>query len=187
MIRFLGHLGVRGGETVRGPDGRQIAAAEQYRAEDNPVSEPAPAASTPAPLSGVWTEELAADFMVGLDPVARLMTLHVWRADAASIHRSALCQRTELTPVELGSLVIEDGPRAEEVPAGAGHGAVAAGGGQQPESRAISSIPNSPRWRRPGSVRREDGWTRCPVRLEAPLDDLRRHTAPRKNEPCIGG
>ena len=109
VIRFLGHLGVRGGETVRGPDGRQIAAAEQYRAEDNPVSEPAPAASTPAPLSGVWTEELAADFMVGLDPVARLMTLHVWRADAASIHRSALCQRTELTPVELGSLVMRMG------------------------------------------------------------------------------
>ena len=109
VVRFLGHLGVRGSETVRGPDGRQIAATEQYREEDDPVSEPAPAASTPAPLSGGWTEELAADFMVDLDPVARLMTLHVWRAGAASIHRSALCQRTELTPVELGSLVIQIG------------------------------------------------------------------------------
>ena len=109
VIRFLGHLGVRGGETVRGPDGRQIAAAEQYRAEDNPVSEPAPAASTPAPLSGVWTEELAADFMAGLDPVARRMSLHVWRAGAAGIHRSALCQRTDLTPAELCSLLIQIG------------------------------------------------------------------------------
>ena len=109
VIRFLGHLGVRGGETVRGPDGRQIAAAEQYRAEDNPVSEPAPAASTPAPLSGGWTEELAADFMAGLDPVARRMSLHVWRAGAAGIHRSALCQRTDLTPAELCSLLIQIG------------------------------------------------------------------------------
>ena len=68
VVRFLGHLGVRGGETVRGPDGRQIAATEQYRAEDNPVSEPAPAASTPAPLSGGWTEELAADSWRALIP-----------------------------------------------------------------------------------------------------------------------
>ena len=109
LIRFLGHLGGRGGETVRIPDGRQIPATEQYREEADPVSEPAPAAGSPAPPSGGWTEELAADFMVGLDPVARLMTLHVWRADAASIHRSALCQRTELTPVELGSLVMRMG------------------------------------------------------------------------------
>ena len=34
VVRFLGHLGVRGSETVRGPDGRQIAATEQYREED---------------------------------------------------------------------------------------------------------------------------------------------------------
>ena len=68
VVRFLGHLGGRGGETVRGPDGRQIAATEQYRAEDNPVSEPAPAASTPAPLSGGWTEELAADSWRALIP-----------------------------------------------------------------------------------------------------------------------
>ena len=47
--------------------------------------------------------------MAGLDPVARRISLHVWRAGAAGIHRSALCQRTELTPGELRSLLIQIG------------------------------------------------------------------------------
>ena len=34
------------------------------------------------------------------------MALHVWRAGAAGVHRSALCLRTELTPMELCSLVM---------------------------------------------------------------------------------
>ena len=34
------------------------------------------------------------------------MTLHVWRAGAAGIHRSALCQRAELTPTEPRSLLM---------------------------------------------------------------------------------
>ena len=54
VVRFLGRLGGEGGETGRVLDGRQ-----------NPASEPAPAASTPATLSGGWTEELAGDFTVG--------------------------------------------------------------------------------------------------------------------------
>ena len=58
---------------------------------------------------GEWTEDLAGEFLVGLEPAARLMTLHVWRAGAAGIHRSALCQRTELTPVELRSLLMRMG------------------------------------------------------------------------------
>ena len=47
--------------------------------------------------------------MAGLDPVARRISLHVWRAGAAGIHRSALCQRTGLTPGELRSLLIQIG------------------------------------------------------------------------------
>ena len=34
------------------------------------------------------------------------MALHVWRARASGIHRSALCQRAGLTPAELRSLLV---------------------------------------------------------------------------------
>ncbi len=61
------------------------------------------AATHEAPL-GEWTETLARDFLSGLQPAARRMALHVWRAGASGIHRRALCQRAELTPVELRSL-----------------------------------------------------------------------------------
>ena len=109
VIRFLGHLGGRGGETVRIPDGGQVPATGQYRAEANPAPELAPAAGSPAPPSGGWTEELAADFTASLDAVARRMMLHVWRAGERGIHRSALCQRAELTPAELRSLLMRMG------------------------------------------------------------------------------
>ena len=35
---------------------------------------------------GEWTEELARDFLLGLQPAARRMELQVWRAGAAGIH-----------------------------------------------------------------------------------------------------
>ncbi len=53
-----------------------------------------------------WTEALAGEFLAGLEPVARRMARHVWRAGEAGIHRSALCQRAELTPAELRSLLM---------------------------------------------------------------------------------
>ena len=37
------------------------------------------------------------------------MVLQAWRASAAGIHRSALCQRVELTPTELASLLMRMG------------------------------------------------------------------------------
>ena len=56
-----------------------------------------------------WTEALAGEFLAGLDPAARGMARHVWRAGEAGIHRSALCQRAELTPGELRSLMMRMG------------------------------------------------------------------------------
>ena len=111
VIRLLGYLGGRGDETVRIPDGRQVPAPAtgQYRAEANPAPESAPAAGSPVPPSGGWTEELAADFTASLDAVARRMMLHVWRAGERGIHRSALCQRAELTPAGLRSLLMRTG------------------------------------------------------------------------------
>ena len=106
VVRVLGHLG---GATVQIPDGEQIPTMGQDRSETNPVLEPSAEEVSPAPLSGGWTEQLAADFTASLDAVARRMTLHVWRSGTAGIHRRALCQRTELAPAELGSLLMRMG------------------------------------------------------------------------------
>ena len=56
-----------------------------------------------------WTEELAADFTASLDVVAVRVMFQVWRAGAAGIHRNTLCQRTDLSPAELRSLLIRMG------------------------------------------------------------------------------
>ena len=75
----------------------------------------APATGTPGatgsdePVPGEWTEALADEFLAGLEPVARRMALHVWRAGEAGIHRSVLCQRAELTARELSSLMMRMG------------------------------------------------------------------------------
>ena len=106
VVRVLGHLG---GATVRVPDGKQVPATGQDRAETNPVLERSAAEISPAPPSGGWTEELAADFTASLDAVARRTALCVWQAGTAGIHRRALCQRTDLTPEDLRSLLMRMG------------------------------------------------------------------------------
>ena len=63
---------------------------------------------------------LAADFTSGLDVVARRVMFQVWRAGAAGIHRNTLCQRTDLSPVELRTVVMRMGHVLLEVSAGAG-------------------------------------------------------------------
>ena len=60
-------------------------------------------------VPGRWTEELAADFTAGLEVVARRVMFQVWRAGERGIHRNVLCQRADLTPVELRSLLIRMG------------------------------------------------------------------------------
>ena len=60
-------------------------------------------------MPGHWTEELAADFTAGLDVVARRVMFQVWRAGERGSHRNVLCQRADLTLVELRSLVIRMG------------------------------------------------------------------------------
>ena len=154
------------------PAGPQTAAAEWIPAETPTVPEQE-IASTSAELPPArWTEELAGDFMAGLEPAGRRMALHVWRAGAAGIHRSALCQRTELMPAELRSAADADGARPAEVPAGTGDDAVPAGGGQQPTAKLLRRS----RLRRGGDVpdvRREDGGP-AGLRRGAPLMDSRR-------------
>ena len=61
-------------------------------------------------MPGHWTEEeLAADFMAGLDVVAGRVLRHVWRAGETGIHRNTLCQRTDPAPAELRSFLMRMG------------------------------------------------------------------------------
>ena len=101
VLRRLGGGGNADGEVRDGP--RPAPAGERTAAVDT-VREPGTTATSATLAPGHWTQELAADFTAGLDPVARRMTLHVWRAGATGIHRNTLCQRTDLSPVELRSL-----------------------------------------------------------------------------------
>ncbi len=98
--------------------GRHATVGDADRSTEQPgdgVRETAPATGTqgmtvaPESPTGKWTETLACDFLSGLQPAALRMALHVWRAGAAGIHRSALCQRAELTPTELRSLSMRMG------------------------------------------------------------------------------
>ena len=109
VIGVLRRLGITGGPAT---------ASDADRSTEQPgagVREPAPAAEAQGMAvadevpPGEWTETLAGDFLSGLQPAARRMALHVWRAGAVGIHRSALCQHAELTPMELRSLSMRMG------------------------------------------------------------------------------
>ena len=106
VLRRLGGGDREGGEVRDGP--RLVPTEERTSAVDI-VPEPGTTATSAALAPGHWTEELAADFTAGLDVVARQVMFQVWWAGAAGIHRSAVCQRTELTPAELRTLVMRMG------------------------------------------------------------------------------
>ena len=107
VVRVLRRIG--GGDNAGGEvrDGPRPAPAEERTSAVDTVPEPEATAAALAP--GQWTEELAADFTAGLDVVAGRVLWHVWRAGERGIHRDTLCQRTDLAPVELRSLVIRMG------------------------------------------------------------------------------
>ena len=96
----------RGGEVRDGP---RLAPTEERTSAVDIVPEPGTTATSAALAPGHWTEELAADFTAGLDVGARRVMFQVWRAGAAGIHRNTLCQRTDLSPVELRTLVMRMG------------------------------------------------------------------------------
>ena len=109
VVRALRRIGGGDNEDGEVQDGPRPAPAGDSTSAVDTVPEPGTTATSAALVPGHWTEELAGDFVAGLDPVARRMTLQVWRAGAAGIHRSALCQRTELTAAELISLLMRMG------------------------------------------------------------------------------
>ena len=107
VVRILGQFGGRerdatGGVAV-GPTGTLDSGDEDAA----PVTGPEGVVASGEAVPGQWTKDLATGFLADLEPTAKRVVLHVWRAGAAGIHRSALCQRVELTPAELRSLLIQ--------------------------------------------------------------------------------
>ena len=109
VIRVLRRLG--GGDNADGevPDGPRPAPAEERASAVDAVPEPGTTATSATLAPGRWTQELATDFTAGLDVVARRVMFQVWRAGERGIHRNTLCQRTDLSLVELGTLVMRMG------------------------------------------------------------------------------
>ena len=107
VVRVLRRIG--GGDNADGEvrDGPRPSLAEERTAAVDTVPEPEATSATLVP--GHWTQELAADFTAGLDDAARRVMFQVWRAGERGIHRNTLCQRTDLVPVELRSLLIRMG------------------------------------------------------------------------------
>ena len=109
VVRVIQQLGDASARATAGNGDRSTEQPAAGVRETTPAAGTGGTAVPDEAAPGEWTETLARDFLSGLQPAARRMTLHVWRAGAAGIHRSALCQRAELTPVELRSLMMRMG------------------------------------------------------------------------------
>ena len=106
VIRQLGGAGQR---ASAGDAGRSMGTPAGSGDETTPAAGVRMEDASYEPSPGEWTETLASEFLAGLDSVARRVARHIWRAGAAGIHRSVLCQRGELTPGELRSLLVRMG------------------------------------------------------------------------------
>ena len=109
VVRVLRRIGGGDNEDGEVPGGPRPAPTGERTSAVDTVPERGTTATSAMLLPGHWTQELAADFTAGLDDAARRVMFHVWRAGERGIHRDTLCQRTDLAPVELRSLVIRMG------------------------------------------------------------------------------
>ena len=166
-----------------GHAGAPIAPAEHNQSELVAVLEPETTASAGAPPLARWTEELAGDFMAALDPVARRMALHVWRAGAAGNPSERPVPACGADAGGAALVADADGPRASAVPAGTGDDAAPAGGGQQPAAELLRRS----RFRRSGGV--PDVWGEyagpAGLRRGAPLMASRRGALGRANRAPV--
>ena len=109
VVRVIQELGSAGQRAAAGDDGGSVEMPDVNSGQTTPAAGvPMPEAADEAP-AGEWTETLAGEFLAGLEPAARRVTRHIWQGGASGIHRSVLCQHTELTPRELSSLVMRMG------------------------------------------------------------------------------
>ena len=109
VVRVLWHLGSAGRNAPPVGAGGSMETPAGSGDGATPATGTPGAAGSHEPAPAEWTEALAGEFLAGLEPVARRMARHVWRAGEVGIHRSALCQRVELTPAELRSLLMRMG------------------------------------------------------------------------------
>ena len=109
VVRVLWDLGNAGGHATVGDAGGSLETPCGGGDDATPAAGTQGAAGTHEPARREWTEALAGEYLAGLEPVGRRMARHVWRAGEAGIHRSILCQRTELTPGELRALLMRMG------------------------------------------------------------------------------
>ena len=109
VVRVLRQLGSAGRDAAAGDAVGPIGTLASAGKDAPPVTVTRGVVESRGRAPGQWTEALAGDFLAELEPTARRMALHVWRAGSAGVHRSILCQRTELTPAELRSLSMRMG------------------------------------------------------------------------------
>ncbi len=109
VVWVVRQLGSAGSHATAGDAGGSIETRASSGDDVAPATVAQGAVGSHDAASGEWTGALACDFLAGLEPAARQMALHVWRAGAEGIHRSALYQRTGLTPAELRSLLMRMG------------------------------------------------------------------------------
>ena len=109
VVRVLRELGSAGRHAPAGRAGGSMETPAGSGDGATPATGTSGAGGSDALASGEWTEALAGEFLAGLDPAARRIARQVWQAGEVGIHRSVLCQRTELTPGELRSLLMRMG------------------------------------------------------------------------------
>ena len=182
VVRVLRRIGGGDNEDGEVRDGPRLAPAGERTAAVETVPEPGTTATSATLPPGHRTEELAADFTASLDVVARRVMFQVWRAGEAGIHRNTLCQRTDLSPVELRSLVMRMGRVLGRFQRERGLTLSRPVVGNSP-LQSYFVAPDFAAVGRPRCSAR--GWrTGCPVACGA-LDDCVSYGA-WKNEPCIG-
>ena len=120
VVRVLWDLGNAGRDATVGDAGGSLETPAGSGADATPAVGARGAAGYDERAAGEWTEALAGEYLAGLEPAARRMARHVWRAGEAGIHRSALCQRTELTPGDLRALLMRMGHALRRLQRGRG-------------------------------------------------------------------
>ena len=109
VVRVLWHLGNAGRNAPAVGAGGSTETSADSSVDATPATKAPGASGSDEAVAAEWTEALAGEFLAGLEPVAKQIALHVWRAGEVGIHRSALCQRVELTSGELRSLLMRMG------------------------------------------------------------------------------
>ena len=109
VVRVLRQLGSVGRNAPAGGDSEPMEMPAGSGEQAEPATGTPGASGSDEAAAAEWTEALVGEFLAGLEPAARRMARHVWRAGEVGIHRSALCQRAELTPAELRSLLMRMG------------------------------------------------------------------------------